>query len=175
MRCRAFTTAVSIVLVLLVGCLQPVWAQKDAGMPEANASQSLDQSLEGQVESQASQTANATLQQEIARMTVAEMNFCYDVQNRQPVGINDTFPDTVGSVYCFTRITGAEGEASVQHIWYYEQEVARVDLRVASPDWRTWSSKRILESQDGWWTVDVVDGQGNVLASKDFFISQTAQ
>lgn len=165
-----------LILGLVLGlCLQPALAQEAADESGGNASLTQEEGMEMEAESPDKPEGNASLQQEIIPLTVAEMEFCYDVQDREPVGVNDTFPDTVGRVFCFTRVTGASEETTIHHVWYYQDEVARVDLRVNSPNWRTWSSKQILESQDGWWKVEVVDEQGAVLASRDFFISQTAQ
>jgi len=172
---RGVLFAVMILGLVFGFCAQPVFAQEAAGEAGGNASLTQEKTMEAEAESQSTQAENATAEESMVQLTVAEMEFCYDVQDRTPVGINDTFPDTVGRVFCFTRVTGAAEETTIQHVWYYQEEVARVDLRVGSPNWRTWSSKQILETQDGWWKVEVVDDQGSVLASRDFFISQTAQ
>jgi hypothetical protein len=48
--------------------------------------------------------------------------------------------------------------------------MARVSLRVAGPNWRTWSSKTILPEWTGEWRVDVVGPDGTVLRSVDFTV-----
>ena len=43
--------------------------------------------------------------------SVAEMVFCASVQDRQPAGEATTFAADIGSVTCFTKITGVEDVA----------------------------------------------------------------
>lgn len=90
---------------------------------------------------------------------------------REPVNPGDAFPDTSGSVYCYTRLVGATEPTTVTHVWYYEGEtMARVDLPVRSYDWRTWSSKRLLPSWTGRWQVKILDADGLVLNAASFQI-----
>jgi hypothetical protein len=64
-----------------------------------------------------------------------------------------------------------DGESSVTHVWYYEnEEMARVELPVRSPNWRTWSSKSILPAWSGQWKVDILDPNDEVLVSESFTI-----
>ncbi len=97
-------------------------------------------------------------------MEVSEGVVALGVEQRQPVEVANHFPATVGRVYCYTRVTGAAGEAEVTHVWLKQgREMARVSLPVRSNDWRTWSSKRVLPEWRGEWTVKVLDGAGNEL------------
>ena len=109
--------------------------------------------------------------QENANLEVKGMVFCTAVEDRQPVGADSLFFDTVERVYCFTRITGAEDTTSVSHIWYHgDEEMAAVDLAVRSKSWRTWSSKQIMKEWSGIWRVDVVSSDGKLLISKEFLV-----
>jgi hypothetical protein len=102
---------------------------------------------------------------------VEEMVFCSSIEQHQPVGIDTVFVETVGTVYCFSKITGAADTVLISHVWYYNnEEKARVDLSIKSRTWRTWSSKRIMEDWQGKWRVDIIDMNGNILKSKQFFI-----
>ncbi len=91
------------------------------------------------------------------------------IVDRMPAEVLESYPVTVEKLYCFTRITGAVGETSVIHVWYHEEEeMARVELPVRSPDWRTWSSKTILPSWTGDWKVEILDSEENLLATVPF-------
>ncbi len=106
-----------------------------------------------------------------AGISVAEMSFCTEVQNRQPVAPADSFAADVANVCCFTKITGASGEASVAHVWYHgDKEMARVELPVRSSAWQTWSRKQIGPGRSGEWRVDVVGADGKVLKSATFMV-----
>jgi hypothetical protein len=95
--------------------------------------------------------------------------FCAGVKDRAPVGVSETFPSDVFSVYCFTTIVGAEDTTAIMHNWYYrDTKVATVDFSVASDRWRTWSSKRMMPDWQGPWRVDVTTADGAVIASGKF-------
>ncbi len=109
-------------------------------------------------------------------LTVEEMTFCEGVESRQPLGIAERFPDTVGRVYCYTRITGADGGAGVVHVWYFDgREKARLNLDVKSESWRTWSSKKIVKYWTGEWRVEVLSSEGDLLDSKTFTIDPAVE
>ncbi|CAB5163711.1 hypothetical protein D3OALGB2SA_5601 [Olavius algarvensis associated proteobacterium Delta 3] len=115
---------------------------------------------------------SAGLVQAESGMQVAQVTFATAVEDRQPIGPGTSFPTTVERVYCFTAINGAEGEASVSHVWYYnDTEMARVPLSVRAAAWRTWSSKRIMPFWVGQWRVDVESADGDILTSKEFSIA----
>ena len=110
-----------------------------------------------------------------ATLTVDEMVLCTVIEDRQPVGIDTVFSNTVGQVYCFNHITGSVDETSVTHIWYHNNvEMARVELSVKAKKWRTWSSKRIVEEWQGIWRVEVESADGEVLDIKEFIIKSTS-
>jgi len=105
---------------------------------------------------------------------VKEMVFCTALEDRQPVGADSIFTDTVDVVYCFTKMVGAEDTTAIFHVWYYnEEEKARVELAVKSKSWRTWSSKQILRDWDGIWRVDILSSTGKMLRSKEFLVKPT--
>jgi len=106
-----------------------------------------------------------------AQLAVAEAVITTGVQDRQPVDNVTTVPTDVGTVYCWTRITGAEGEIQLEHVWYKgDVEMARVSLRVAGSNWRTWTSKNIEPIWTGDWHVDIVGPDGTVLDSVSFTV-----
>lgn len=93
------------------------------------------------------------------------------IEEREPVGIADRFPEDVGSVYYHTTLTGDFGETTLEHVWLHQgEEMARVALRVRGPRWRTWSAKKIPPAWSGSWEVKLVDGSGAVLHSTRFTV-----
>ncbi len=113
-----------------------------------------------------------SVSQEKEELQVEEMVLCTAVEERQPVGVDTVFSDTVEKVYCFTKVTGATDTVSVSHVWYFKNsEVAKVSLSVKSKTWRTWSSKNIVKEWDGKWRVDVLSSNGDVIKSKEFLIT----
>jgi predicted lipid-binding transport protein (Tim44 family) len=139
-----FRTA-SLVLVIMVLALSLSLAQEESTMPQE-------------------QTMAPAL-------TVDQMAFCTSVENREPVGADTAFADTVGQVYCFTQISGAGDATDISHVWYLNgEEKASVNLSVQGKTWRTWSSKTIPKEWAGNWRVEVKSADGNVLMSKEFVV-----
>ncbi len=106
-------------------------------------------------------------------LTVPQMAFGtgFDYETRNLTGQGDTFPAGVEVIWCRTRVDGAAEPATVTHVWYRDgKTVARVDLNVASPSYRTVSSKKLLPEWTGRWEVKVLDGAGTVLRSESFTV-----
>ena len=104
-------------------------------------------------------------------LAVEESTIARDVVDRMPVEPGATFTADVGRLFCWTRITGAEGSTSVHHVWFLEdQEMADVELNVGGSSWRTHSSKAIVPEWTGNWRVEVRDNSGNVLETIRFSV-----
>jgi len=107
-------------------------------------------------------------------LNIQEMVFCRSIEEREPVEPDSLFSDTVGQIYCFTRVTGVTDTTSIFHVWFHEdEEKARVELTVRSSPWRTWSSKLILKEWPGIWRVDILLPGGRLLRSKEFLVKPT--
>lgn len=109
--------------------------------------------------------------QEAGPVIVDEMVFCAEIKDRTPVDIQTNFPDSVGRVFCFTRILTEKAPTVISHVWYYnDTQMAIVDLPVKSSSWRTWSSKCVIRDWTGVWRVDVISSNGSVICSDEFMI-----
>ena len=107
-----------------------------------------------------------------AELTVTESAISRDVVDRMPVDADTTFASDVGRLYCWTRITGAEGQTTVHHVWIHgDEERADLELNVGAASWRTWSNKAIMAEWTGDWRVEVRDADGNVLETIRFTVS----
>jgi hypothetical protein len=116
--------------------------------------------------------AVTSMAQEIALLVVSEASICLDVVDRQPVGAGDSFEASVGKLYCFTKITGAQGLTQISHAWYYgDTQRAKVTLSVGSSSWRTYSSKIIQPHEIGDWRVDVLGPGDEILQTLRFTIT----
>ena len=105
-------------------------------------------------------------------LEVAAAAVCRDVVDRQPVDVGNSFEASVGKLYCFTKITGAQDPIAISHVWYFGgTKVATVNLSVKSFSWRTYSSKVIHPQYIGAWHVDVLGPDGEVLRTLQFRIT----
>jgi len=106
-------------------------------------------------------------------INIEQFDFAEAIEDRKPSGVDTVFTADIGTIYCFTQVEGVSDTTQITHEWYYkDEEKARVDLTVAGDNWRTWSSKKILESWTGSWRVMVLGPNGDVLATKNFVITE---
>jgi hypothetical protein len=90
------------------------------------------------------------------------------VENREPVGENTEFEASVGTVYCWTKITASTTPATIKHVWYLDdKKVFEIPLEINFASTRTWSSKTV---RTGNCKVEVTDDAGTVLASVTFTV-----
>ena len=105
------------------------------------------------------QVGTAAAQQKPDLPTVQKAVICERVENRVPRGLRQTYPSSVGTLCCFTKLTDIPSEGTIYHIWYHgNKQMAKVELSISPPQWRTYSSKIILPSWKGSWRVEVVYG-----------------
>ena len=108
-------------------------------------------------------------------LSVADAAVARTVVDRAPQDTGAVFPDSVGSLVFFTKISGAPAGAAtvVHHVWYHgDTQVADVELHIAGSPWRTWSRKTVPADWTGAWHVEVRDASGAVLKRVDFTVGQ---
>jgi hypothetical protein len=91
------------------------------------------------------------------------------VVDRMPVDTGSTFAADVGTLWCWTKVTGAAG-MTLEHVWRFAGYEWVVPLQIGGSPWRTYSSKKIVPEWKGEWTVSVRDAAGNVLQTMTFMI-----
>ena len=106
-------------------------------------------------------------------LSVETSAVCEKVEDRQPVSAGTSFPVSVGKLYCFTKIVGAQTPTEVTHVWYFgDTERARVNLSVRAAAWRTYSSKTLQAHEIGAWRVEVLGPTGDILKTVRFEVVQ---
>ena len=100
----------------------------------------------------------------VSTMVVAE-----EVQDREPVGVSETFPVSTEKVYCFIEATNISEDTEATFVWYHEgQEMRTFTLPIMQgPRWRSFAYKN-LHGQAGNWKVEIKDKTGNSVKSIPF-------
>lgn len=100
---------------------------------------------------------------------VSRAVFTVGVDNREPVIMVDSIDSgAFNSISFFTELTELEGH-NVTHQWTFNDEVMfEKTFEVKGARWRVWTSKTLLPSWTGTWTVKVLDTDRTELASKSF-------
>lgn len=103
---------------------------------------------------------------------VADARLGTGVQDRELQGVATSFKPDVGKVYCWTKVTGAEG-GEITHVWYKgDEKMGEVKLAIKYPSTRTWSAKTIPADGKGDWKVEVLGPDGAVLQTLAFTIAE---
>ncbi|RKZ13922.1 hypothetical protein DRQ50_09745, partial [bacterium] len=109
-------------------------------------------------------TAVAQASDTVVPRVEIEFGRALDRETRMLVETGTEFPADIERVWCLTRVIGLEAPTSITHVWYHDgQTRARVDLKVGSSNWRTWSAKSMLAGWTGTWELKVLDADGTVL------------
>jgi len=133
-------------------------------LPALSLGQTPDSTGDSPKESTGKEKTKMTTGIQIVRSAI-----CLQVEEREPVDIDSVFPADVGTIFAYTKIDGVTTPTQVTHVWYHgEREMARVQLQVRNNGWRTWSSKKILPSWTGTWTVKILNEDGENVKTMEF-------
>ena len=106
--------------------------------------------------------SNASVEAVLARSVV----------DRAPQDTGTAFPDSVGTLVLWMRVTDGNGQ-TLHHVWFHGgDQVGDVSLTIGGSPWRSWSRKTIPADAKGAWHVEIRDEAGNVLKRVDFTVGQ---
>jgi hypothetical protein len=89
--------------------------------------------------------------------------FTTGVEEREPVDELMSVPAGMDTLWFFSEIVDLAG-GSITHRWIYGgKTMAEVPFQIGGPRWRVYSSKILSPDRVGQWTVEIVDGDGEVL------------
>lgn len=95
---------------------------------------------------------------------VIRHHFTRNVVNHEPVD-RLTSATNINPLFYFTELEDMTG-ATIVHRWRLNNRLmAEVRFQVEGPRWRAHSSKQIQPDWDGIWKLEVLDGEGNLLAT----------
>ncbi len=103
--------------------------------------------------------------------SVERMVIAGSIEDREPVGVVNTFSSATEKVYCFLKATDIMEDSTISFVWYYEEkEMARVELPLKQgASWRTYSSKK-LAGLKGTWQVVLQDDEGAIIRTVEFSV-----
>ncbi len=94
------------------------------------------------------------------------------VVDRAPQDTGTAFPDSVGTLVLWMRVTDGNGQ-TLHHVWFHGgDQVGDVPLTIGGSPWRSWSRKTIPADAKGAWHVEIRDEAGNVIKRVDFTVGQ---
>lgn len=100
---------------------------------------------------------------------VSRAMFTTAIDNREPVmQVDSISSSSFQSINFFTELKDLTGH-NVTHQWTYNDKVMfEKTFEVKGARWRVWTSKTLIPSWTGTWTVNVLDDDRSVLDTSSF-------
>ena len=109
---------------------------------------------------------------ETNNLKLKEILICRGIYKRNPIKPGFKFANNVDSLFCYTKISNEGPKQEIKHLWYYEDKlITTVIYNIkTSYNFRSWSKKLILPSQTGYWRVEIIDENYNLLGQAAFTV-----
>ena len=105
--------------------------------------------------------------------SVTTKTFTTAIVDGKPADDLRAFENTVDTIYFYTVLEGLKGQA-VTHRWKYAGHViSNADISVTDDPFSTWSSNKIEPKWTGFWTVQVLDKNSEVIGFGTFQYDHT--
>ena len=106
---------------------------------------------------------------EAKTFTIAQAVVGTGIENREPIGVAEKFPNSVEKVYCFLEATNIAQDLEVSLAWLHNgSEMSKLNLPLKmGAKWRTWAFKNI-SGLKGDLKVEIKDASGNLLKDVKF-------
>ena len=112
-------------------------------------------------------------EQQPASGSVATKIFTTAIVDGKPADDLRAFQNTVDTIYFYTVLQGLKGQA-VTHRWKYAGRIiSNADISVTDDPFSTWSSNKIESNWTGFWTVEVLDKNSEVIGFGTFQYDHT--
>ncbi len=100
---------------------------------------------------------------------VSRAQFTTSIDDREPVSMIYSLDSSAGnSISFFTEVSDMAGQ-TVTHQWTHQDKIMfEKTFQVKAERWRIWTSKTLIPDWTGTWTVNVLDNERALLASKTF-------
>ena len=101
--------------------------------------------------------------------TIARLVVGTGVEDKEPVGVAETFPEATEKLYCFLEATEIAKDTEVSFVWWHgDKEIQKITLPLQmGPRWRTFAYKNI-GGMKGDWKVEIRDSGGNLVKEVAF-------
>ena len=104
-----------------------------------------------------------------AAFDIKRLAVCENVQDREPVGVSETFSADTPRVYAFLEAVNIASDTEIDFVWFHGgSEMLRVTVPVKQGErWRTYANKSIY-GLSGAWRVEIQDRESRVVGSAEF-------
>jgi hypothetical protein len=110
----------------------------------------------------------------ITGFTIARLVVGTGVENNEPVGVAEAFPDSTVKVYCLLEASNVMKDTEVSFVWFHGgKEMGKISLPLKMrPRWRTYVFKNLRRFKEDW-KVEIKDAEGNILKEVNFKVKKS--
>jgi len=106
-------------------------------------------------------------------VNIKQAVICEAIQDLEPVNPAIAFSIKIGKVLCYTEFSEISQETFVFHRWYRRDEmVTEKKLVLKPPQWSTYSSIQLRESDKGPWRVNIVNAHDQTMKILRFSVTE---
>ena len=106
---------------------------------------------------------------------VVRAQLSHAIEEREPVDSIDAIqlsPGESKSIHFYLHLKNLQGK-NIRINWYHDDKLdSKLALQVHNNNWRTHASKQLDHRRLGPWRVELIDESGNLLAMRNFIVTQ---
>ena len=97
------------------------------------------------------------------KLALVQAVVCENIKDFAPQNEAVVFSMAIGRVNCFTYFEPVTETTFIYHDWYFQDKLtARMKLTLKPPNWKTYSTIQLRESDKGPWRIEITDSKGRL-------------
>ena len=106
------------------------------------------------------------------KLTLGLAVMCESIKDYKPENVAVVFSITIGKVSCYTAFDVVPEKTFIYHKWYHRDKPSTEKrMTLQPPDWASYSSIQLRETDKGPWRVEIYDNKRNLLHTLRFSIT----
>ncbi len=106
------------------------------------------------------------------KLTLGRAVMCESIKDYKPENVAVVFSITIGRVSCYTSFDVVPEQTYIYHKWYHKDAPSTEKrLTLQPPEWASYSSIQLRETDKGPWRVEIFDQENNLLHTLRFSIT----
>lgn len=106
------------------------------------------------------------------KLTLGRAVMCEGIRDYKPENVAVVFSISIGRVSCYTAFDVVPKETFIYHKWFHKDKPSTEKrLTLQPPNWASYSSIQLRETDKGPWRVEIYDQENNLLHTIRFSIT----
>ena len=106
------------------------------------------------------------------KLTLGQAVMCEGIRDYRPENVAVVFSISIGRVSCYTAFDVVPEQTFIYHKWFHKDKPSTEKrLTLQPPNWASYSSIQLRETDKGPWRVEIYDQENNLLHTIRFSIT----